>query len=625
MMMGREKRDIRPVLVKFGVALALSLGGILYSILRNKRIRPSQPPPSPRSPDCGNQVNPGRPSAGSRSDTTTHYKNDESYLLKINSDHSIADLSPSSRSAGDKDGYLLPEFSELVKEIDLAATMANLSPRKDVDLPVTYAESPRGYMHTEKDDYDQEVKSLRNLVKILKERERTLEIQLLEYYGLKEQETAVMELQNRLKLNNMEAKLFALKIESLQADNRRLEAQVADYAKVVSDLEVARAKIKLLKKKLRSEAEQNREQIVSLQQRVQKLQDEEQKAVVNDQETQLNLQKLKDLEVEVEELRKSNYSLRIERSEMGQRLEYLQILATSVLEDEETEKLKEESLRLREQNEELSKEIEQLRADRCADVEELVYLRWLNACLRYELRNHQPVAGKTMAKDLSKSLSPKSEEKAKQLILEYANKEGGGEKAINITEFDSDQWSSSQASYLTDSPDFEDSFNDNSSTSKTSSSSNNKFFGKLMKLLRGKDSHHHHHHHHRHSRASSLERTVSVDSAVSNSGMDDQSNRLRTSSQGSSRRSLDLQKALYFQRLRSGKTDDSNDLEGGQRHSDVGTSCVYKRIDSIAEGSSGSRSEDVENSELAKFARVLIGSRGKSSKFPRRSASVSSF
>lgn len=42
------------------------------------------------------------------------------------------------------------------------------------------------------------------MVKNLKERERDLEIQLLEYYGLKEQESAVVELHNRLKINSME-------------------------------------------------------------------------------------------------------------------------------------------------------------------------------------------------------------------------------------------------------------------------------------------------------------------------------------------------------------------------------------------------------------------------------------
>jgi len=158
---------------------------------------------------------------------------------------------------------------------------------------------------------------------------------LLEYYGLKEQVAAVMELQNRLKLNNMEAKLFTLRIESLQADNQRLEAQVADHVNVVAELEAAREKIKILKKKVRSEAEQNKEQILAVQRRVAKLQDQEYKAAPSDPKIQLKLQRLKDLEVEAEELRKSNMRLQVENTELSRRLESTQIIANSVLEDPE--------------------------------------------------------------------------------------------------------------------------------------------------------------------------------------------------------------------------------------------------------------------------------------------------
>jgi protein subunit release factor A len=101
---------------------------------------------------------------------------------------------------------------------------------------------------------------------------------------------------------------------------------------------------------------------------------------------------------------------------------------------------------LRQKNKDLEEKIERLQAYRCSDAEELVYLKWINACLRYELRNYQPRDVKTVARDLSKTLSPKSEEKAKQLILEYANTEGVGEKGIHIMDFDYEDWSYSHAS-----------------------------------------------------------------------------------------------------------------------------------------------------------------------------------
>lgn len=81
--------------------------------------------------------------------------------------------------------------------------------------------------------------------------------------------------------------------------------------------------------------------------------------------------------------------------------------------------------RLRHANEDLQKQVEGLQMNRFSEVEELVYLRWVNACLRYELRNYKAPLGKSSACDLNNSLSPKSQEKAKQLMLEYANSERG--------------------------------------------------------------------------------------------------------------------------------------------------------------------------------------------------------
>lgn len=157
------------------------------------------------------------------------------------------------------------------------------------------------------------------------------EIQLLEYYGLKEQETALMELQNQLRLNNIESKLLKIKIESLQSDKRRLEAQVADYEKSVGELEAVKAKIKHLQVKLNSEAARNREQIINLQERVMKLQDREKRAVETDLDVDIEVLKTKELE----ELNKSNQGLKMENSELAQKLECTQRLATSSLDNEQ--------------------------------------------------------------------------------------------------------------------------------------------------------------------------------------------------------------------------------------------------------------------------------------------------
>lgn len=342
MMMMREKKDIRPVILKFGVVLAFSLGGILYSILRSKLSRSPSSKSRPSPAERGNLADSGELSNNDdlallKSPSSSQFSSielgkDESLPSGSHCDNCAQNFSPSKRSEGDNDVYLLPEFSDLVKEFDLAALKTGFSPCNDVE---TAAQNPDINKHNEKGDNEEEISILRKLVKNLKERERSLEIQLLEYYGLREQETAVMELQNRLKINNMEAKLFNLKIESLQADKKRLEEQVADYAKVVADLEAAKAKIKLLKKKMKSETDQNKEHILALQERVVMLQKQENRALSIESDVQMKLQKLKDVEDEVQELRNANHSLRLENSSLGEKLDCLQNLATAFLEDEQ--------------------------------------------------------------------------------------------------------------------------------------------------------------------------------------------------------------------------------------------------------------------------------------------------
>lgn len=278
----------------------------------------------------------------------------------------------------------------------------------------------------------------------------------------------------------------------------------------------------------------------------------------------------------------------------------------------QAEALKEERERLRLENEDLTKEIEQLRVDRSSDVEELVYLRWINACLRYELRNYQPPTGKTVARDLSKSLSHNSEEKAKQLILEYANTEGTGDKGNHI-DFDTDPWSSSPASLLTDSGEYDDFSVDHSSATKTNTSGKHKLFNKLRRLIRGKDTHNE-------NQSLSVDKTGYSDDNYSPCGSSSKSTTAYTgpegqsnifSSHSSSRASLDLP------RWRSPKEHDIKDIHSVQRHSDVGFSPGYKRFILGGEGSTDFTPKDrldhdsdsAEKSELVKYAEALKSSR----------------
>ncbi|CAN1782206.1 Protein CHUP1, chloroplastic [Linum perenne] len=595
----RDRRDIRALVLRFGLAVSVSFAGFLASRVAVNRIHMAKSPP-PRA-DVGARE------AICRDDLHAMKRTTASDSIGLEGQDGVCRLnfSPSCRLTQDKDGYILPQFNHLVNDFGFCSANTSASPnrdlmmlREDVDTPKAFT-SVDDEVDEEDDNYHEiEISHLKNKVRLLEERERNLELQLLELYGLKEQQTAVMELQNRVKINNMETKLLTLKIETLQAENQKLQAQASHHMKTVSDLDAARTKIKLLKKKLRSQTEQNKEQILILKKKVSKLQEQE---IANDSGEQQQLQRLKDLEAQAEELKKSNSKLREENSDMAHRLEATQVLANSVLENPEMEELRQHSNRLSEENMHLTKEAERMKADRCSDVEELVYLRWINACLRYELRNFQAPNGKAAARDLSKSLSPESEEKAKKLILQYANAEGMGEKGMmRLADLETDQWLSSQASYITESTNFDDS-SSVSSSKPPNSPRKLKMFRKLRRLIRGKDDH----------RSSPMEKGVGMEdtdypSSVStgtDAGSDTQSNRGQTPL-SSYRYSIDSHRMII-----PGMYDAVKDIDSLRVTSDLGSSDLLKRFSSgrdfTPESHPSGGQYPTGKSDLVRFAGVL--------------------
>uniref|UniRef100_A0A2N9J736 Protein CHUP1, chloroplastic n=1 Tax=Fagus sylvatica TaxID=28930 RepID=A0A2N9J736_FAGSY len=291
-----------------------------------------------------------------------------------------------------------------------------------------------------------ELERLRNLVKELEEREVKLEGELLEYYGLKEQESDVLEIQRQLKIKTVEIDMLNITINSLQAERKRLQEEIAHGVSAKKELEVARNKIKELQRQIQHDANQTKGQLLFLKQQVSGLLAKEEEAVKKDIEIEKKLKAVNELEVDVVELKRKNKELQHEKRESDM-----------------VAKSREEVNNLRHANEDLLKQVEGLQMNRFSEVEELVYLRWVNACLRYELRNYQAPAGKITARDLNKSLSPKSQEKAKQLMLEYAGSERGqGDTDIESNfshpsspgseDFDNASMDSSTSRYLSKKP-----------------------------------------------------------------------------------------------------------------------------------------------------------------------------
>ncbi|CAM6106218.1 unnamed protein product [Calypogeia fissa] len=291
----------------------------------------------------------------------------------------------------------------------------------------------------------EELGQLRQAVKELREKEERMEGELLEYYGLKERENDIILMEQDLKRKATEIQVLTARLTAMEAKEKKTDAErSAEFNNVETlkkDLSDARTKIRDLQKQLHSESGQAKAELLMLKQTLKELQQREKerdqkekndgkKDVKKDMEIEKKLQVLKELEVEVVELRRTNKELQHQKRELVVKLgatENQIAQLGKITESDLVVRAEADSAALRHANEDLCKQVEGLQSSRFSEVEELVYLRWVNACLRYELRNqkaHEP--GKIGALDLNKDLSPRSQARAKALMLEYAGPEVKG-------------------------------------------------------------------------------------------------------------------------------------------------------------------------------------------------------
>ncbi|KAJ1264212.1 hypothetical protein BS78_09G245900 [Paspalum vaginatum] len=323
----------------------------------------------------------------------------------------ISGIINSARSLDDDDDDMLSEIESFLSG--------------DIDIPIPsdrFDINGRSRYNTHMASEAAEIDRLRNLLKEMEDREAKLEGELLEYYGMKEMEADVTELQKQLKTKTAEINLLNTTINSMQAERKKLQDEVKRGAVAEKELEAARSKIKELQRQIQLESGQTKGQLMLLKQQVIGLKAKEEEAAKKEAEVQRKLKKLKELEVEVVELRRKNKELLYEKRDLIVKLDAAE---GKITESDVVADAREEINRLRHTNEDLTKQVEGLQMNRFSEVEELVYLRWVNACLRFELRNYQMPSGKVSARDLNKTLSPRSQERAKQLMLEYAGSERG--------------------------------------------------------------------------------------------------------------------------------------------------------------------------------------------------------
>lgn len=207
---------------------------------------------------------------------------------------------------------MLPEFESLLSgEIDLPYSTNQF----DIDRNDESQKLDREYQN-EMENNANELQRLRSLVKELEEREVKLEGELLEYYGLKEQESDIVELQRQLKIKSVEIDMLNITINSLQSERKKLNDEIAQVAVAKKELDAARNKIKELQRQMQLQANQTKSQLLLLKQQVTGLQSKEEEAAKTDSDIGKKLKAVKELEVEVVELKRKNKELQHEKREL---------------------------------------------------------------------------------------------------------------------------------------------------------------------------------------------------------------------------------------------------------------------------------------------------------------------
>ncbi|KAF4391031.1 protein CHUP1, chloroplastic [Cannabis sativa] len=196
-----------------------------------------------------------------------------------------------------------------------------------------------------------ELDQLRSLLQESKEREFKLQAELTE----SKRNPRVLELEREVEVKKSELDDLSRRVQLLEEERASLSEQIPILVTSISERE-------------RNEDLDKREENTSL------------------REQGLS----QSMEMEVVELRRLNKELQLQKRSLACRLSSVESQLASLAKSSESDivaNIKAEASLLRHTNEDLCKQVEGLQLNRLNEVEELAYLRWVNSCLRNELRN----------------------------------------------------------------------------------------------------------------------------------------------------------------------------------------------------------------------------------------------
>ncbi|KAF2307488.1 hypothetical protein GH714_029085 [Hevea brasiliensis] len=233
------------------------------------------------------------------------------------------------------------------------------------------------FTHNES-SFEGELLGLRSRIEELQKRVLALETQFLQYHAMKEEESLLMEIKNKLVLEAAHVEFLDKEISSMEAERERFENLVVEYLRVLEQLEFAKLENGLLRRKVRRISRKMKEQSRVVTEKNLKIEAAEAEILRCYDALETRSSVIKKMEDEVRELQTIVNQLQEEKNELLIKLNPEENSASSA------SKIDAEVVTMEDYNQ-LVHELEQLRKDRATEIAELTYLRWTNACLRHEL------------------------------------------------------------------------------------------------------------------------------------------------------------------------------------------------------------------------------------------------
>ncbi|KAF3324433.1 Peptidyl-prolyl cis-trans isomerase FKBP16-4 [Carex littledalei] len=194
----------------------------------------------------------------------------------------------------------------------------------------------------------EEIEILNDRLSDVEERENQRELEFTEYCNMKNYESLVEKLQ---------IMCLGLKIEYLEEQNQRLEESIAKLMEEKEKFEAMSGEIKRLKRNFEKISKRNEENMLMVHQKMQDYETREAELLRRNQELEMTIRDVKDMIQIKEKCTSKMEELTIEQGN-----------ATSLT-----------------QNKEMSNQIDRIRAEWAADMEEMIYIGWITTCLRHEL------------------------------------------------------------------------------------------------------------------------------------------------------------------------------------------------------------------------------------------------